>query len=181
MQRSSIFALAGLAATILVALLASSAGAAPPVQQFHGKFSDVNPTDNQCGIAGSSYDSGMDNIQVFADGTFKDEFTLKYVFTSDATGKSFEIHVAQQMTSTLEVVNPDGSMTFIDTFKGLPEQIKIPNGPQLSRDAGNVTFLDTFDASGNFLSRTVVDEKGPHPDLDSDFSLFCDVIVPALT
>jgi hypothetical protein len=181
MQRSTISVLAVLAGMVVVGLLASGAGAARIVQQFHGTFSDVNPVDNQCGIAGSSYDSGMDNIQVFADGTFKDQFTLKYVFTSDATGKSFEIHVAQQQTSTLETVNPDGSMTFVDTFIGLPEQIKIPHGPVLSRDAGNVTFLDTFDADGNFLSRTVVDEKGPHPDLDSDFTLFCDVIVPAIS
>jgi hypothetical protein len=44
-----------------------------------------------------------------------------------------------------------------------------------------VTFLDTFDADGNFVSRSVVDEKGPHPDLESDFAIFCDVIVPALS
>jgi hypothetical protein len=67
------------------------------------------------------------------------------------------------------------------TFKGLPEMIKLPNGSILSRDAGNVTFLDTEDADGNFISRTVVDENGPHPDLDSDFAIFCDVIVPALS
>ena len=52
----------------------------------------------------------------------------------------------------------------------------------LSRDAGLVTFNDTFNATtGDFLGETISPENGPHPDLDSGFALFCDVIVPALT
>jgi hypothetical protein len=90
----------------------------------------------------------VDNIQVFAKGTFRDQFTFKFVLTSGGTGKSVEIDVAQQNTSTLEVVNPDGSMTFVDAFKGLPEKLKIPNGAILSAMRGNVTFLDTFDSQG---------------------------------
>ncbi len=176
-----LFALTGLAAALLMALMASSAAAAPIVQEFHGTFSDTNPNDNLCGIAGSSVDSGMDNIQVFADGTFKDQFTFQYYFTASGSGKTVEIFVAQQFTSVGPTVNPDGTLTFADTFKGLPETLKLPNGPIISRDAGNVTFLDTFDADGNFISRTIASEQGPHPDLDSDFALFCDVIVPALT
>jgi len=31
------------------------------------------------------------------------------------------------------------------------------------------------------VSRTASGEKGPHPDLDSGFEAFCNVIVPALT
>jgi hypothetical protein len=45
-----------------------------------------------------------------------------------------------------------------------------------------VTFNHTFDATtGEFLGQTISPENGPHPDLDSGFTLFCDVIVPALT
>lgn len=175
-----LFALAGLAGALLLALMASSAAAAPIVEQFHGTFSDTF-SDNICGIDGTSVVSGMDNIQVFADGTFKDQFRLNQVFTSTATGKSVLIFVAGQTKSVGPTINPDGTMTFVDSFIGLPEKLKLPNGAILSRDAGNVTFLSTFDSDGNFISRTTVSEKGPHPDLDSDFALFCDVIVPALS
>jgi hypothetical protein len=164
----------------VMAVMAPTVAASAPVEQFHDTFSDWNPADNLCGIDGSSYDNGRDNIEVFADGSSNDQFRFNFVFRSAATGKWVELFVAQS-SSSHEVVNPDGSMTFMTTFKGLPEKIKLPNGPILSRDAGSVTFLDTFDADGNFVSRSVVDEKGPHPDLESDFAIFCDVIVPALS
>jgi hypothetical protein len=40
--------------------------------------------------------------------------------------------------------------------------------------------VDTFDMeTGDFISSEVV-VKGPHPGLDSDFALFCEVITEAL-
>ena len=156
-------------------------GAAPLVDRFHGTFSDTFP-DNICGIDGTSVVSGMDNIQVFADGTFKDEFRLNQVFTSAATGKSVLLFAANQFVGAGPIDNGDGTVTFTSTFKGLPKKLKLPNGPVLSRDAGFVTFNDTFDATtGDFLGETISPENGPHPDLDSGFTLFCDVIVPALS
>jgi hypothetical protein len=176
-----LFALTGLAAALLMALMASNAAAAPIVEQFHGTFSDTF-ADNICGIDGTTVVNGMDNIQIFADGTFKDQFRQNYVFTSAATGKSVLLFVAQQFTGVGPIDNGDGTVTFVATFKGLPEKLKIPNGPILSRDAGYVSFNDTFDATtGDFLGEVISPENGPHPDLDSGFAIFCDVIVPALT
>jgi len=176
-----LFALSGLVATVLLAFMASSTGAAPLVNRFHGTFSDTFP-DNICGIDGTTVVSGTDNIQEFADGTFKDEFRQNLVFTSAATGKSVLLFAANQFVGTGPIDNGDGTVTFVSTFKGLPEMLKLPNGPVLSRDAGFVSFNDTFDATtGEFLGETISPENGPHPDLDSGFALFCDVIVPALT
>jgi len=179
MRRLSV--LGALFAAISLALMASSASSAPIVEQFHGTFSDAFP-DNICGIEGTTVVSGMDNIQVFADGTFKDQFRQDYVFTSTASGKSVDIFVAQQFIGTGPIDNGDGTVTFTATFKGLPEKLKLANGRVLLRDAGFVSFNDTFDATtGDFLGETISPENGPHPDLDSGFTLFCDVIVPALT
>jgi len=179
MRRLSV--LGALFAAISLALMASSASSARIVEQFHGTFSDTFD-DNICGIEGTTVVSGMDNIQVFADGTFKDQFRQNYVFTSTATGKSVLLFVAQQFIGTGPIDNGDGTVTFTSTFKGLPEKLKLPNGTVLSRDAGFVTFNDTFDATtGDFLGETISPENGPHPDLDSGFTLFCDVIVPALS
>jgi hypothetical protein len=176
-----LFALSGLVAAFLLAFMASSTGAAPLVDRFHGTFSDTFP-DNICGIDGTSVVNGMDNIQVFADGTFKDQFRLNQVFTSAATGKSVLLFVANQFVGIGPIDNGDGTVTFVSTHKGLPEMLKLPDGRVLSRDAGFVSFNDTFDATtGDFLGETLSPENGPHPDLDSGFTLFCDVIVPALT
>jgi hypothetical protein len=179
MRRLSV--LGALFAVASLALMASSASSAPIVEQFHGTFSETFQ-DNICGIDGTSVVSGMDNIQVFADGTFKDQFRLNQTFTSAATGKSVLLFVAQQFTGVGPIDNGDGTITFVSTFKGMPEKIKLPNGRVLLRDAGFVSFNDTYDATtGAFLGETISPENGPHPDLDSGFALFCDVIVPALT
>jgi hypothetical protein len=77
--------------------MTSSAAAAPVVEQFHGTFSDTF-ADNICGIDGASVVNGMDNIQGFANSTFKDQFRQNVVFTSAATGKSALLFVAQQFT-----------------------------------------------------------------------------------
>ena len=75
-----------------------------------------------------------------------------------------------------------GTITFLTSYKGLPEKIHTANGPVLLRDAGIITFADTFDLdTGDFISSEIVVNKGPHPEADSDFTLFCDVISEALT
>jgi hypothetical protein len=172
-----------LTAGMLMALTASSAGAAPIVDHGHSSDTFTVVGDNICGIDGTTVQSFVDNFQVFADNTFKDQFRGTAVFTSAATGKSVEILAAQQASGPNDPIdNGDGTITFVTTFKGIPELLKIPNGPVLSRDAGNVTLFQTFDATtGDFISTTFSGDKGPHPDLESGFALFCDVIVPALT
>jgi hypothetical protein len=173
-------ALTGLAAALLLASMASSAAAAPLVDRFHGKFSDTFAGD-LCGIQGTYVITGMDNIQVFADGRFKDEFRQNVLFTSASTGKSVLIFAANQFVGRGPIDNGDGTISFLSTYKGLPEKIKLPNGRMLARDVGNVTFVDTFDATtGEFLGETTL-ERGPHPLLDSGFSLVCATIVPALS
>jgi hypothetical protein len=176
-----LFILAALTAAAIFAVLGSPAGAAPIVSHFHGSFSDSNPNANQCGIDGSSVSNGVFNGQVYADGSVKGENVFHYVFTSAATGKSIEIFGAGQSGGTA-TENGDGTITFVTVVKGLPEKLKIPNGPTLSRDAGNVTIIQTFDeATGDLISQSIPSESGPHPDLDSGGTVFCDVIVPALS
>ena len=78
--------------------------------------------------------------------------------------------------------NGDGTVTFVSVFKGLAEKLRIPNGPTLTRDAGDVTIYQTFDtATDDFVPQVISPLHGPHPDLLSGGTLFCDVIVPALT
>jgi hypothetical protein len=101
-------------------------------------------------------------------------------FTNPATGATVIVHFTGPFVVKIVSFNADGGDTELDSFKGLPEQIKLANGGMLSRDAGYIQFLRTFDGNGDLVSSVPVIQKGPHPDSDSDFQLFCNVTVPAL-
>lgn len=64
--------------------------------------------------------------------------------------------------------------------RGLPEKISTPHGPVLLRDAGIISFSDTVDISTGELISSDVLIKGPHPEANSDFTLFCNVITADL-
>jgi hypothetical protein len=175
-----LFALLCFASTLLLAGFASSAGAAPIASHFHTALSDSNPDDNICGIAGSSSVTGVLSVQTFADSTSWAEIHFIYTFTSAATGKSIQISGSDRNGGTT-TDNGDGTVTAVSTFKGMPQKLSLANGRTLTRDAGNITFVQTFDAAtGELLSQVISPNHGPHPSA-ADPNLFCDVLVPALT
>jgi hypothetical protein len=159
--------------------------AARIVAHSHENFSDTFDI-NYCGIAGTSVIRGVEDFKLFSDGTFIDNETFTETFTATASQKSIVWRAAAQFTRrSTPIDNGDGTLTFIVTFKGLFEQLRIANGPVLSMDAGTVTFANTFRANGDgtftFVSSTIVGLRGPHPEVLSNDTLFCDVVVPALT
>jgi hypothetical protein len=163
---------------------AGGASAAAPVENQHTRSTDTF-RDKVCGIRGTSVINVVDNFKLYADGTFRDTARFRQVFTA-RNGKSVVIFSAGQVTGLDDPIqNADGTITFINTYKGLPEKLSIAGGPTLSRDAGKVTLATTFRPLPNgdlkFVSQTVSGEHGPHPDLDSGFEVFCNVLVPALT
>jgi hypothetical protein len=77
-----------------------------------------------------------------------------------------------------------GTITITTTYKGLYEKFSITGGRALSVDAGSVTFVDVYEYTGDpnnpvgaFISETVSELRGPHPDLQSGG---CEVLVPYL-
>ena len=181
MHQNTLRRLAYVVAAVAALTVAALGAAAGPEMQAHENFSD-SFDDEFCGIAGTSVVRGVDNLTVYSDNTFSDRFELIQTFTATG-GKSVRFHAAQHVTGNWEPIdNGDGTLTFVNTFKGMPEQLKLPNGRVLSRDAGVVTFTDVIDATTDeLISQTVSGEKGPHPDLDSDFEIFCNVVAPALS
>jgi hypothetical protein len=173
--------------TLLVALVTAlvvfpaPALAAKPIAQFHDHFTD-SFSDEICGIAVDVDVVVTDNFFVYADDTFKDTSSVKQTFTNPANGKSVVLSVAGQITGPPPVVDEEaGTITFLTSYKGLPEKIQTAQGAVLLRDAGIITFADTFDLeTGEFISSETIVNKGPHPEADSDFTLFCEVISGAL-
>jgi hypothetical protein len=158
--------------------------AAAPIANEHTSFTDTFQ-DQVCDIPGTSVVNVVDNFKLYADGTFRDTTRIRQVFTAE-NGKAVVIFAAQQVTGLNDPIqNADGTITFINTFKGLPEKLSILHGPTLSRDAGVVTVTTTLRPLGDdefeLVSQTFSGEHGPHPDLESGFEVFCNVLVPALT
>jgi hypothetical protein len=170
-----------LAAVFAVAVvLPSAALAAQPVERFHDNFRDTF-SDEVCGIPIDGVAVGVDNFFVFADDSFRDTSSIMTTFTNPENGKSVLVSNAGQVTGTAIVDEEAGTITFVTTFKGLPEKIQTAQGPVLLRDAGVITFIDTFDLETEELISSDVVIKGPHPEAESDFEAFCEVVTGALT
>jgi hypothetical protein len=165
-----------------LAVLPASALGAKPIEQFHDHFTE-SFSDEICGIPVDGKVVATDNFFLYADESFKDTSSFRSTLTNPVNGKSVVISNAGLVSGPAPIVDEEaGTITFLTSFKGLPEKIQTANGPVLLRDAGFVTFADTFDLeTGELISSEVTVNKGPHPELDSDFTLFCEVISEALT
>jgi hypothetical protein len=171
-------------ASVLPLATAPPAAASAPIVNEHERFSETFE-DELCGISGTSTVTVVNIFILYADGTFLNTGAFTQVFTAE-NGNSVTVSAAGPATGMDEpIVNADGTLTFITTYTGLPEKLSITGGPTLSLDAGVVILTQTFSVDENddfvLVSQDVSGEHGPHPDLASDFELFCDVIVPALT
>jgi hypothetical protein len=150
----------------------------------HVNFSGTVPNVDLCGITTTVMYSGVDTFTPVFDSSgnliaFKDLHQEQDTYTA-ANGQSVTVRTAGQHTGSL-TMNPDGTVTFVSTSKGMPEQISTPNGPVLTQDVGFVSTIFLLDSSGNIISSTIIIENGPHPEKDSGFALFCQVVTDALS
>jgi hypothetical protein len=170
-----------LIAAFALAVVPGTAFGAKPIAQFHDHFTD-SFSDVICGIPVDVDIVVTDNFFVYEGDTFKDTSSFQSTNTNPVNGKSVLISSAGQVSGPPPIVDEEaGTITFLTSYKGLPERIQTVNGPVLLRDAGFLTFADTFDLeTGEFISSEIVVNKGPHPEADSDFALFCEVMTGAL-
>lgn len=73
-----------------------------------------------------------------------------------------------------------GAYTLAYARVGMPEQLRLLQGPVLAQDVGRVIFYDHFDANDDYLGTDVVVVGGPHPFLESSTDLFCSLMIEAL-
>jgi hypothetical protein len=101
------------------------------------------------------------------------------VFTNPLNGATVVNHFAGPFSDTIISGDPEGVHTHGLTFKGPPEMIRTDHGGVLIRDAGYIVFHEV-DNGDEFISSEIVVDRGPHPDAESDGTLFCDVMTSAL-
>ena len=184
MSRHRFFRALVLTGLVALAIVPAGAIGAKP-ERFHERVMDFFEGDNVCGLTVDTTVAGVFTDLAFfdKDGNFVRFINLSSfrVTLTDADGDSVVIQNANLFQDSAPVVDEAaGTITFMVTFKGLPEKIQTANGPVLLRDAGIATFKDTFDLETGELVSSQVITKGPHPELDSDFELFCEVVTEAL-
>jgi hypothetical protein len=171
-------------ATVLACVTAATGLAAGSTEVEH--FSFTVP-DNICGFSGTTAIHGTSVFRDTGNGTFFASGTWFGVFTAD-NGKSLTLQFAGPLQQAPPPVIDEQAktVTITATYGGLFEKLSITHGPTLTRDAGSITLADVSeytgdpnDPVGDFISETMFDLHGPHPDL-IDSSIFCDVAVPYL-
>ena len=99
--------------------------------------------------------------------------------TSPDTGLSVTLRWANRFTDVVISGDEEGIHTHRFTVMGLPEQYRLPNGGVITLDAGLIVFENVFEGE-EFVSGEITFVAGPHPNAESDFELFCQVIPEAL-
>jgi hypothetical protein len=152
-----------------------------------GHFSDTFAA-NECGVSGTVAAHGTLISRDTGNGTYYTNQTFFGVFTAD-NGKSATVSWAgpEKQTSPPMIDEQAGTVTITTTSGGLFQKLSITHGPTLIRDAGTVSIVDVYQYTGNpndpvgdSISETLSRLHGPHPELLSGFSLFCDVLGPYL-
>jgi len=173
------FVLAMVAAVLSVQL----AVAAKPI---HEKFEvDDTFSENLCGIEVTTRLLIKGNVLIRDDGTVLDTSLIRVRWTN-ADGDWVTNMVAGPFRFTT-IENADGTVTFRTAISGVHSKLRTSEGLTAAFDRGRIIFETTVDLNDPedpeddvVISDEIVFQAGPHPEADSGFTLFCDVIQDAL-
>ncbi|HEU4947913.1 MAG TPA: hypothetical protein VFT31_12230 [Kribbella sp.] len=101
------------------------------------------------------------------------------VYTNPQNGATVIRHFAGPVSDTIISGDPEGVHTQEITVIGLVLLLRTADGGVLMRNAGYLVLHEVFNGD-EFVSREVVVDKGPHPNAESDLTLFCDLTTDAL-
>ncbi|MEO6579126.1 MAG: hypothetical protein ABIO99_09560, partial [Candidatus Limnocylindria bacterium] len=109
-------------------VLPATALGAKPIEQFHDHFTE-SFSGEICGIPVDVKVVVTDNFFLYADETFKDTGSVKQTFTNPVNGKSVRLSSAGTVSGPPPIVDEEaGTITFLVSFKGLPEKIQSADG-----------------------------------------------------
>jgi hypothetical protein len=180
-----------LACGMLLAMVQPAA--AQPIERSHEHIVLTIPDDEVCGVPVTTTVDIIENIHVRL---AKSGFPLfqttgpgTITFTNPETSKSVTLRFTGAVKDLTVVDNGDGTITVRTAVTGIAEAVRLSDGTVAIRDVGRVVFATVLDYNDTptiteddeFISETIESISGPHPDLESDGELFCEVVVPALT
>ena len=193
---SKVVRYAGLSTFLACGMLATLAqpAAAQLIERSHEHIVDTIADDEICGIpvtttidiiANSQERLSRSGFPLFM-GTGRGTVT----WTNPENGQTVTNRFAGVSFKDLTATdNGDGTITLRTAITGIPEQVRLSDGTIAIQDVGRVVFVNVIDYAGTptntdddvFISGYVESVSGPHPELESDFTLFCPTIEAALT
>ena len=168
-------------ASMLLLLTAQLALGAGPV---HDKFSiDESIPEELCGIDVTTHVLIKGNVLEFDD-RFVDVSRAQITWTN-ADGDWLQ-NIAAGPSTFVEVLEGD-ILTITERHVGVHERLRSSAGLTPAFDRGQIVFLNVIDLNdlGDdeddvFLSAETLFQAGPHPEADSGFELFCEVVTDVL-
>ena len=177
---------------LVVLAPAALAGQGKPIEREKSTFEEPLFRDDflsdACGIEVYVEGSGRDIFNLYEDGSLVVHFGSTFIVHSPDTGETLYRTEAAKLSAApeTEVFDPEaGTLTisFEETFTGLPAKWSKRGEGTLLRDAGWVTFQGTvvLDISGpepEVISfEETITQRGPHPELETDVVAFiCDAL-----
>ena len=138
-MRRLVFAVGAAITASLTAFGAGAIAANPTVAHFSdsGTFTDDNFCDTGETVNGTFDVKGTEWLTP-NQADYRNTAQGTNTFTNPANGATVILHFAGPFTTTIVSFNEDGGTAELQSFKGLPEQIKTAHGRVLLRDAGYV-------------------------------------------
>jgi hypothetical protein len=172
--------LVGIIVTLGLGGAPSAFAADPDVNHFtiEESFTD----DNFCGtgeaVETSVFVRGTEFLAPNQPVDYRNVSQVKVVYTNPQNGATVIRHAAGLVSDTIISGDPEGVNTHELTVSGLSGLLRTADGSVLL-GAGYIVFHEVFDGD-EFVSREILVNRGPHPNLESDLVLFCDVTTEAL-
>jgi hypothetical protein len=171
-------------AALVIALLLLTVQVTLGAGPLHDQFTvDETFTEELCGIEVTTHLEIKGNVLIFED-RFVDLSRLEITWTNAAgdwlrnsiSGAAF---VEEQLDGDI--------LTITERHVGVHSHLTSAAGQEPVFDRGTVTFLITIDLNDLeneeddvLLSFDVIFVAGPHPEIESDFALFCEVVEDVL-
>lgn len=176
--------------TALLALGAALVGLPAPVlgaipEPEHATFRNEPYEDVVCGISVEVFEEGQLTTTVFEneDGSFYFRGTAMFMTTfTAADGDAVVVTDANQLNFSDPIIDEEaGTITFVNTLRGVLEKMKLADGQVLFVDAGYATDAITFDLeSEEFVSFESISFHGRSELGASGFTLWCEAFIGAL-
>jgi hypothetical protein len=176
---------AAIPAIVLPALLLLSPQAALGARPIEHVVQKVDDTfaEELCGIAVTTHVEVNENVLVY-EGSFTDLSRVRVTWTN-ADGDWLQLFAAGRASIQFEEEN--GILTITEWHSGVQERLRSSAGITAAFDRGRIGFAIVIDLNDpedpeddELVSFEILFVAGPHPEADSDFSLFCDVVTEVL-
>ena len=173
----------GAATTVAAMALVASAVPAFAAKGSHEqvRVDETIADDVVCGIDVSTHLVITGPVNVTSEGRLTDNSRVRLTFTN-AAGDWLVNDISGQFRQVV-TENADGTIISIETHRGNHERLRSADGIEAAFDRGQIVFRNVVDLNDpedptddELISSDILQQAGPHPDADSDFELFCEVV-----